>query len=137
MYCLWILGLFIVSGCASQTKKQNLLGIQKIRIQKLEQQLAKKNEVIAKMKVRKWVSEPPPIPETEALKPLKQKIAKKQWVSALRLSTQLKQSYPQSRTLIKYRVAIFKKMGLKKQAIQEINDFKRELAKKKSKKRQI
>ncbi len=136
-YCLWIIGLIIFTGCASQTKREDLIGIQKIRIRKLEQQLAKKNEALAKIKMKKWVSGAPQPPESVAFKALRQQIKKKQWVAALKLSAALKKKYPQSVQLSRYRIGIFRKMGLKKQAIEELNYLKKQVAKKKRKRRQI
>ena len=124
MYCLWFAALFIVSGCSTQSKRENIIGIQKIRIQKLEKQLARKNNVISKFKVQKWTRQAPSVPESKALKVLKNKMKNKQWVSALKLSGKLKEFYPKSITLAKYRMLIFKKMGLKKQAFKEYKFIK-------------
>lgn len=129
-YCLWFVALFIVSGCSTQSKREKLISIQKIRINKLEQQLARKNQELEKIKVNKWVSEPAPVPEAKALGELKQKIKNKQWVAALKQSGDLKKTYPDSVKLAKYRILIFKKMGLKKQAIEEYNLIKKMRAKK-------
>lgn len=124
-HCLSILTLFIVSGCALPTKKDQVIGIQKVRIQKLEQQLENKNKVIAELKVQKWVKKPVKVDEALALKPLQRKIQKKQWIKALRLSSALKKQYPHSIELKKYRVMIFKKMGLNKQASREMSSLRR------------
>ena len=64
-----------------------------------------------------------------------QKIKNKQWVAALKESSKLKKSYPNSIKLARYRVAIFKKMGLKKQAISEINQLKKLMTAKKKRNR--
>lgn len=119
-YCLLIVSLIIFSGCASQTKREKILSIQKIRIKKLEKQLAIKQKTINHLKTQKWVSQPTPKPVSLALSPLKNHIKNKRWVAALRLSNKLKGEYPSSIRLTKLRVAIFKKMGLKKQAMEEM-----------------
>ena len=134
-YCLWILCLFIVSGCANKTKQSRVIGIQKIRIKRLEQQLAAKNKIIEDIKTDKLIRTPPPVPLSKALLPLKKKMRKKQWVSALKLSSELKKQYPTSLRLAKYRIAIFKKMGLEKQASSEVHSIKKIISSKRKAKR--
>ena len=97
-------------------------------------QLAAKNKIIENNKIKKWGSSPTMIPERVALMPLREEIKKRQWVKALKLSSSLKKKYPRSIQLSKYRVAIFKKMGLRKQAISEMNDYKKIVSYRKRKK---
>jgi hypothetical protein len=130
-YCLWILGVFIFTGCSLKSKRSDLLGLQQIRIKKLEQQLAVKNETIAKMKMQKWVQAPPPKPISYAIRPLQRLLKEKKWVQALKLSSKMKTDYPNSKRLARYRVVIFRKMGLNKQATQELKRFKRLISKQK------
>lgn len=134
-YCLWFLCLFIVSGCTTTTKRNQIVGIQKVRIKKLEQRIKKQDKLIAKLKAQKWAKKPVKKSSALALKPLKAHIKNKQWVAALKLSGELKKQYPRSLKLAKYRVAIFRQMGLEKQAIKEINEIKKLRAKNKSRRR--
>lgn len=76
------------------------------------------------MKADRWANKPVKIDEGLALRPLKKQIKKKQWVEALKTSRHLKRKYPNSVKLAFYRYSIFKKMGLKKQAMTELKTAK-------------
>ena len=136
-YCLWFLCLFIVSGCATESKRDQIVGIQKVRIKKLEKQLKQQNKIIAQLKAKKWIKAPVKKSASRALKPLKTLINNNQWVAALKLSSTLKQQYPRSRKLARYRVKIFKKMGLEKQAMDELKSLKKMKARTKKRSRRI
>lgn len=118
-YCLPLMLLLIFSGCSSSEKKNELLSLQKRRIQKLETQLEKKEQVIQKLKTDRWLNKPIHKHEKLALLPLNKLIKDKRWAQALRLSSELKKSYPNSVKLRVQRYKIFSKLGLKKQALNE------------------
>lgn len=124
-YCLLLVGFLIFSGCASETKKDEILGIQRNRIVKLERDLSRKNKIINELKAERWVKKPVKVSEATAFKPLREKIKIKDWVGALRVSSTLKQKHPNSLTLARYRYSIFKKMGLMNQANQELDWLKK------------
>lgn len=113
--------IFIVSGCATESKKSQLLSLQQKRIQNLEKQLELDKKLIGKMKREQWVNRPIVKDESLALRPLKLLIKKNKWGEALHLSSQLKDQYPKSVRLRIYRHNIFKKMGLTQQAENEKN----------------
>ncbi len=94
-----------------------------MRINKLEKQLARKNQQIQKMKVKKW-TRPARAAESAAFRSLNEKVAAKQWVDALEESRRLKKLYPKSLRLTKMRAQIFAKMGLRKQAKHEVKIFR-------------
>ena len=123
--CFWIIPLIIVSGCSGKTKRDQLLKLQRVRIQKLERHLQAKENLIENLKAQRWVRSPVQKPVALELKALKGLIRKKDWVGALKLSGKLKKDYPRSIPLAKYRASIFKKMGLRKQARAEIRRAKR------------
>ena len=101
------------------------MSLQKQRIVHLEHELKKKDQLIDKMKAHKWAKAKVKVPESLALKPLKKKIAQKKWIQALKLSGRLKKRFPRSYKLARYRYLIFKKMGLTKQALNELGTMKK------------
>lgn len=111
--------IFIVIGCSTQNKREQLLSIQQQRILKLEQALLQKEKVINKMKVSRWVGQPVRVSEAVAFTKLNRLIENKKWVQALKESARLKKRYPKSIRLSGHRLKIFRAMGLSKQARKE------------------
>lgn len=123
--CQLIVGLLIFSGCSTVDKKDEIVDLQRRRIHKLENALEQKSQLIQDMKVKKWVNLPVKAPEKIAFKPMMSQIKAKDYVGALKTSSQLKKKYPESSRLMKIRVKLFRIMGLKKQANSEINSFRK------------
>ena len=114
--CLTLITLITIAGCSTDSNKNKIISIQKSRIQKLENQLQRKNEVIGQLKANKWVNKTVKKDESVFLAPLNTMIKKGQWIKALKESSRLKKLYPFSAQLRMMRVKIFNKMGLKQQA---------------------
>ena len=118
-YCLSFGLIIIVSGCATSDRSSKVIAIQKSRIQKLEQQLERKNLQIQKLKVGSWIKKPIRPNEDLAFINLHKMIVQKKWIAALKESGRLKSQFPESVKLSSYRYRIFNKMGLKEQAASE------------------
>ncbi len=127
-YCLLVSVLFIVSGCASQDKQDKIMKVQKRRIVSLERELDQKQKLISELKASRWAKEPVKKSTKLALRPMIAEIKNKNWVKALKISSELKKSYPNNLTLARYRYSIFKKMGLDKHAKQEKIRYKKLLS---------
>ena len=116
-YCVTLFLALTISGCSSGSKKKDqIISIQKRRIQILESQLRKKSMEIEKQKVCHWMEAGS---EQIDMGSLKKWIQKKDWPQALRESHRLKEIYPKSPELSSYRYKIFMEMGLEEQAIRE------------------
>ena len=118
-YCLFI-GLFLIfTGCSLQSKKNQLISIQKRRIKSLEAQLQKKSLEVDELKSNRLIRESHWENKKKELVSLKKLIKKKDWIPALKKSQVLKKKYPQSVKLRYYRYKILKRIGLKEQALKE------------------
>jgi hypothetical protein len=128
-YCLSLLSLIIFIGCSTSKKEDEIARLQRVRIQKLERRVARQDKIITDLKQSRWIKKPADFSEGQALLPLKKLMTEKRWVEALKKSSELKRRYPNSRLLSRYRVTIFKKMGLKKQAHKEAQSIARKQVK--------
>lgn len=121
-YCFFIVSLLIVSGCSTQDKREEILHIQKRRIHSLEQELSRKQKEIDSLKQKEWMYSGKTLQQGDFLK-LKNLVAEKKWIEAVKESANLKRKFPESIQLRKYRFKIFEEMGLKKQAKRELQEM--------------
>jgi collagenase-like PrtC family protease len=119
--CVFVLLIFIVSGCTSSTKKSEILAIQNKRIVKLEKQLKQKQILIDQLKVNKWINKSNRSDDLNSMNQLKSLMTEKKWIEALKISGQLKKKNSRSITLAYYRSIIFKNMGLRTQEKSELD----------------
>lgn len=123
-HCLLLSTLIIFAGCSTSPEKQDqIMSVQKRRIANLEKALDQKQKVITELKANRWANKPVKKSLKLALRPMIKQIKLKNWVKALKMSSDLKEKYPNSLILTKYRYSIFKKMGLDNQALQEKQRF--------------
>ncbi len=117
--CLTLFTVIIVSGCASSDKKTKLVDIQRSRIEILQKELVKKEQLINELKAKDWIMRPVLADERIALKKLSYLVHEKKWAQALKESSRLKKDYSQSVALRTFRFKIFKNLGLASKAMQE------------------
>ena len=129
-YYLPLFLVLTISGCSSNSKEDQMISIQKHRIQILESQLNKKSMEMEKQKVCHWMEAGW---EQIDMGSLKKWIQKKDWPQALKESHRLKKIHPESIELSSYRYRIFMELGLEEQALRE-KQVLRELRASKSRK---
>jgi len=126
LFSVCIQGLILITliGCSTFTQKSEVISLQKKRIQRLEQEVKRRDQKISKIENKLFVKSLQKENEKKSLLKLKKMMGQKQWLEALQESARLKKQYPRSATLTQYRAIIFKRMGLKRQAQLEYNQFK-------------
>jgi len=117
--CFVLLTIIIVSGCSTPEKKINLVEIQRSRIQILQNELEKKEQLISELKAKDWMRRPVLVDERIALKKLSFLVHEKKWAQALKESSRLKKDYSHSVALRTFRYKIFQRLGLEGKAMEE------------------
>jgi hypothetical protein len=131
--CFATLSLPILAGCSTpQKQSEDLVTLQRTQIQNLKRQLKQQEKLIHELKTKDWVQRPVRPDENIAFKKLNQLVKDKQWALALKESSRLKKTYPDSVTLRTYRYKIFRKMGFADKAQQEQLRIRQIMAQQKS-----
>lgn len=117
--CFAPLTVIIVAGCATPEKKTKLVDIQRSRIEVLQKELEKKEQLISELKAKDWMKRPVLVDERIALKKLSYLVHEKKWAQALKESSRLKKDYSHSVALRTFRYKIFQSLGLASKAMEE------------------